>query len=475
MCVVLFCKRGNAQENHLQQCCEKQAGIKGDQIRVFEYTKQGNSLYHSPKPWMVISRTYTGKVWSNYRTFINADTFYRNEKAYISKEQFKNGELLTQLYWKTAASDEVIAKAVNDIPLTAAVHDPAMLLYLFGQADISADHSIGGYATYTAKVNDALVTLYIDKKSNLLTKVAILEYSELYGDVTDTILYKDYTGYKSYYYPQNVYHKKVNDITDTVSQKLVAVLATAPDILERPEGYKVLPVEKEEYKIISNRISDNLYTLQLTQAESASMLVVFNDFLLLIGSPLNSINGELIIEEAKRLVPEKPIRYFAYGHHHPWYIGGIRPLVHDGVTILTKEENIPYINFLVNTKHSLKPDSQHYRRVQPNFKIFKDSTVITDGKYSVIAYHIGEESEHTTDYTVFYFPKEKILYEDDLVYIRKDKPVTRGSGRQKGLYEAIRSRKLQVDTIIQTWPWGDNYSFKTTIPYSDLEVSVNTE
>ncbi|TYZ14178.1 hypothetical protein FY528_00130 [Hymenobacter lutimineralis] len=84
---------------------------------------------------------------------------------------------------------------------------------------------------------------------------------------------------------------------------------------------------------------------------------------------------------------------------------------------------------------------------------------------------IGSKSQHTNDYLVYYFPSEKLLFEDDLVWIARQGPSRKASARQVGLYQAIRDLKLPVETIVQSWPVQD-YGVKTVIPFRELEQSV---
>ena len=106
------------------------------------------------------------------------------------------------------------------------------------------------------------------------------------------------------------------------------------------------------------------------------------------------------------------------------------------------------------------------------FEEIKDSLKISDGKTEMTIYFIGEKSFHTKDYLIYYFPNEKILFEDDLVWISKSGELKKASNRQAGLFNAIKDLGIEVKTIIQSWPVKD-YGVKTVIPFEDLEKSVS--
>ena len=86
-------------------------------------------------------------------------------------------------------------------------------------------------------------------------------------------------------------------------------------------------------------------------------------------------------------------------------------------------------------------------------------------------YFIGKHSEHTIDYLIYYFPSEKVVFQDDLAWIANDGPIKKARSRQAGLYNAIKNLKLDVKTILQSWPVAD-YGVKTIIPFDDLEKSM---
>ena len=204
------------------------------------------------------------------------------------------------------------------------------------------------------------------------------------------------------------------------------------------------------------------------------MIVEFSNFLLVVDAPLASKNGEIIIGEAKKIAPNKPIRYFAFGHHHPWYVGGMRPFIYRDATVLTVAGDIPYLNFLATASHNLDPDSLSIHSHPLHTEEIHDSLTITDGSYDMKMYCIGKKSQHTNDYMLFYFPREKMLWEDDLAWVKKDEPIEKAGERQAGLVNAVKDLGLHPETVVQSWPLTE-YDLKTILPFADLEASLNVK
>ena len=119
----------------------------------------------------------------------------------------------------------------------------------------------------------------------------------------------------------------------------------------------------------------------------------------------------------------------------------------------------------------MNPDSLELQPKPLKIQEVKDSTTITDGKFVMKIYFIGKKSEHTNDYLIYYFPTEKLLFEDDLVWIGKTGEIQKAGGRQAGLYNAIKELGLDIKTIVQSWPVAD-YGVKTIIPFADLQKSM---
>ena len=73
------------------------------------------------------------------------------------------------------------------------------------------------------------------------------------------------------------------------------------------------------------------------------------------GGPQNEARALAILAEAKRLMPNKPVRYAAISHHHADHTSGIGALVAEGSTILMHESNKPYFDRAFATRARSRP------------------------------------------------------------------------------------------------------------------------
>jgi hypothetical protein len=460
--------------DYLQQCWQQQAQPLQAQYLALTYRETSSELEHSFAPWQATAYTGRGMVWVTADNFLKKDTLLNvaRQRTYFSSTQRSATSLLFQDY-----GDKDLFAATpgmqQDYVFRSARYSPVMLLSYFRQQAVQPDkESPAEFAQYHTTINGTVVSLRIRKKDGLLAQVSLLSNDDLLGDVTTTYSYTDYRRMTGLAYASTIHVTKVNGRLQEEVQILSARLsATAPTLLEAPASYQLKPEVAAVPEVQVETFRPHIYFLSLKHTDDRVLVVEFDQFLLVAEAPLSSQNGELIVREAQQLAPGKPIKYFVFGHYHPHYLGGIRPFVQRGATILHGTGDADYVKYLATAPHTLRPDSLQ-RHPQPLLaEEVSGSKTITDGKLEMKIFFIGKQSEHTNDYLIYYFPAEKLLFEDDLAWIPKQGAIGKASPRQAGLYKAIKKLGLEVTTIAQSWPVKD-YGVKTIIPFADLEQSI---
>lgn len=471
--VICLSARANASNDPLQECFAK---LVPQKVARFDYTYLQNSTYHSPKPWMVRRTEHRGSMWIDERSFTMSDTVAYMGKDYVSSERFTEDVLLFVPQGKNKPVEVTKTMFAEEVFKVAKFH-PAMLLMHFAKQKEQRIKEEAEHHVYTQYINGIEVSLFINKENNLLDKVTVIRNEDVYGDVTYTINYLRYTRYNNgnnYYAREANYRRLQPGITDTLNFSFAEMVKTAPTLIEQIDNYTISEDKPKAPDVIhTEKINNHLYALHLPQAESAALLAEFKDFFVVIDVPLNSRNGELVLQEAGRIAPGKPVKYYAFCHHHPWCIGGVRPFIHTGTTVLTQNSNRDYLQFIAGNPHTIEPDSLQLNPKPLLTEEVGTTKTITDGSYKMVLYHIGEQSVHTEDYTLFYFPEEKIVFQGDMAFIKKDKPLSKAGDRQAALYHAIKKLNIEVETIVQAWPWKGEYDIKTIIPFTELEETVN--
>jgi len=457
--------------NYLHDCWVKQAGGVGKAYLQLTYTEKLNQLEHSFEPWQQTAYTGRGTVWTSADEFVKTDTLLRGKQVYFSKTQLSKTNLLFLDYGDKSLF-AITEDAFLDQTFLTARYSPIRLISWFEERHVpEAAGSSAQLAVYSAKINKTRVTLYVRKADDLLEKVTTLSDDELFGDVMTTYTYQSYKSTEGIHYPGVVTIQKINGhVTDEVLMTGASKAVAAPVLLDLPLGYK-FSTEATVPQVVTTQYSDHIHFVELKHTDDKVLVVEFAEFLAVEGAPLNSANGELIINEARKIAPAKPIKYFMFGHYHPHYLGGVRAFVHEGAIVLCTPADTGYVSYLAQAPHTLNPDSLQLQPHSLWIEEVKGEKTISDGHYQMKVYVIGQKSAHTKDYMIYYFPEEKLVYEDDLVWIPRVGEIPAAGDRQRGLYQAIEELGLEVTTIVQSWPVTE-MGVKTLIPFSELQQSV---
>ncbi|MBC3787677.1 hypothetical protein [Spirosoma utsteinense] len=466
---------GPLSQQPLQACWTRQVKPIQNRYLRFSYNEQRYELEHSAEPWQQTPYEAKGVFWVNAANFRQTDTLYHliRKKTYLDKTQASPQALLLLKPGEDKVAP-VTRAMLEEQPIQTARYSPVSLIDYCYRQRIALDRkqSTADQACYTTTINQTIVSLFIRRADGLLTHLTTLQADELLGDVRSTITYHDYIPLGSSLQPTRTTIDKVNGkLHDQVQLSLGTLTAEAPHLIDTPANFQLQTADTPEPTAQVEKYNNHVYFINLPHTDDKVMMVEFANFLLVAEAPLTSRNGELIIREARRIAPTKPIRYFVFGHHHPHYLGGIRPFVHKGATILCSPGNEAYVKYLIEAPHQLQPDSLALDPKALKLEGVGTHRTITDGLLTLEIYLIGRQSAHTNDYLIYYFPGEQLLFEDDSVWIARTGAPAKASARQVGLYEAIEQLGLPVRTIIQSWPVSD-YGVKTVIPFADLKASM---
>ena len=113
-----------------------------------------------------------------------------------------------------------------------------------------------------------------------------------------------------------------------------------------------------------------------------SVVVEFKDYIAVVETPLTEERAEAVLAEAKRLVPNKPIKYVINSHHHWDHSGGLRAAAAEGITIITQEQNKSFYEQAWKQPRSLDPDKLSQNPKKANYITFKDKYELNDGRRS---------------------------------------------------------------------------------------------
>lgn len=464
-----------AETDYLGAAWQAQGAIGSDQFAELTYNEELNQLGHDMEPWATSTYVINGTAWIRQGRLLKLDSLMSRGRKYASTIDFSEEALLHLDYGK-GELNPITQEAWMIQLLNTARYSPINLLHYFieHQAETSLELTDSS-VVYSLQIGKYPVKIYLNKADNLVEKITRMGYHELYGDVLTSYLYSAYQKQEGLAYPSRVKIEKINGhVVDRVMISGMNITSDEIHLLDKPEDYQFIEEEEESApEITTTQYNDYLYFVDMKHTDDKVLIVEFETYFLVAEAPVNSQNGELIIEEVRKINPDKPIKYFVFGHHHPHYLGGLRAFVHKGATILCTDISKEYVEYIASASHSIQPDSLHLDPRPLETQIVRDSLILAEDREMRI-YFMGEQSAHTKDYLIYYFPNENLLFQDDLCWIPKEGEITKARSRQAGLYNIIVELGLEVDTIIQSWP-VESFKVKTVIPFAELEQSVKME
>src|SRR5690606_27356577 len=92
---------------------------------------------------------------------------------------------------------------------------------------------------------------------------------------------------------------------------------------------------------IAQQLADNVY---LITAGYQALAIGFSDHVAVFEAGQSEARGQQILDEVKRVFPDKPIRYLINSHPHADHTAGMVPFVREGATIVTHANNVAFLD-----------------------------------------------------------------------------------------------------------------------------------
>jgi len=255
-----------------------------------------------------------------------------------------------------------------------------------GEVDIDGrPHDV---ITLVMEVGPAL-SLYIDRESHMLTQME--RVLPPFGQVEYRFL--DYAEIDGIAFNQKFrlyVNGEDNLIIDIKQTKLNAPL---DDYLQiPPELEKVAAVTPDEFN--SQEIDEGVFLIGGNN--TYALFVEMDDHVIAIGG---TQTVPASIEELRKQIPDKPIKYGVLTHHHNDHTPGAASYAREGATIITFQENETLVRTAAGDD-------------DVKLEFVKDHMTLTDGRKKVELYNIGP-TPHAENILIAYLPDEGIIFEAD--------------------------------------------------------------
>src|SRR5215470_3321490 len=199
--------------------------------------------------------------------------------------------------------------------------------------------------TFTGQ-NKAKVNGYINDQ-NMVERVETWIDNAMLGDMLFDATYTDYKDFSGVKFPTKIVQKQgdypILDLTVTDVKPNAAVNVQAPQQQAPPATTAAT----------SEKLGDGVY---LVLGGYGAVAVDFKDYIVVIEGPQSEERASAVIDETKKLIPNKPIKYVVNTHAHFDHASGLRTFMAEGATIVTHQVNKPFLEKIASMPHTLSPD-----------------------------------------------------------------------------------------------------------------------
>ena len=297
-----------------------------------------------------------------------------------------------------------------------------------------------------AAENGAQLNLYFDAQTNLLTRIEQLNSHAQLGDVTSGSVFRDYREIGGVKIPR----RRIAFINEFVTSEneyseVQLNFQEGEKLLDVPAGYVEAAAVSNARPEPAKKMGEGVYLIE--QFGYRVMFAEFDDFVVVLEAPTNGEIAKAEIQIIKRLIPDKPVKYVAFSHFHFDHTGGLREFIAEGATVVVTAGNKTFVERIANAKFTLKPDTLARNPRPPLIETFDKKRVFTDGKRTVELYSIGPTS-HASEMVMFYFPKEKILFQGDMFSPLDTGGIPPVIEIHRELARKVEELKLDVETLV---------------------------
>jgi len=295
------------------------------------------------------------------------------------------------------------------------------------------------------------LSLYFDARTNLLSRYEYLYADPMAGDSVIAQSYPAYRAIGKLKVPTGrVLYNSGGVIQETDYTDVQINTHPADNVFELPQGFEKLasaPATPPPPAV--TKVADDVYVLEgLNGGTHNTMFIAFNEYVLVIEAPEQIIYGNTskqALAKIKETVPGKPIKYLVLTHHHLDHAGGFREYVAEGATIVTTPGNRNFFEQVAKVDSSLLPKTSGQRAmvietVQNKKRVFEDD------KHRVEFYDIGP-NPHANEILVAYLPKEKILFQGDMLNAAANGSIPIAQDVTLSFNEKLQQLGLQINKI----------------------------
>jgi len=237
----------------------------------------------------------------------------------------------------------------------------------------------------------------------LVTQVSSVAPDPVLGDTPTVTTYSEYREGGGIRFPGRIRQTmggfQVLDVTVKEVQPNVAAAIVVPEAA-RNQGERV----------VAEKAADGVWFL--AGGSHNSVLIEQKDHLVLVEAPLGDARSQAVIDQAKQLVPGKPVRFMVNSHGHFDHSGGVRTAAAEGATIVVQAASVPFFERALANPNRVRPDLLAKSGRKANVLGVGERFELGDASRP-IELHRLIAGPHSDSFLMVYLPRERLLIQAD--------------------------------------------------------------
>ncbi|MBO9593443.1 MAG: MBL fold metallo-hydrolase [Niabella sp.] len=206
-----------------------------------------------------------------------------------------------------------------------------------------------------------------------------------------------------------------------------------------PDGYTL---QKDTSPPLSARaIAKDIYLVEKVDGDRNVLFINLNDQVLVTEAPVSGNVTREIIRLIHQTLPGKKIGYVHLSHFHNDHIAGVMELVKEGAVILCTPSMEKPVREMIAATNGNQAGSVH-----PAFNFFNGHKILEDSHHRVELFEVP--NSHAQGLSFLYLPREKLIYEGDLLSMPEDATVTPAFQVSLEFYHYLQKHQIVFGQII---------------------------
>ena len=278
-------------------------------------------------------------------------------------------------------------------------------------AELTEEGMRGSLRHVRMNVGGNKFSIFIDPRTLLPARIEKFVYHPTLGDAILATELSDWREIEGIRHPMRIVSEldgrwKLSDI------RLSRISVNQdPGDLALPPELRSAPPAQAPVNVTTEEVAPGVW--YLSGQSHHSVAIEMRDHMLLVEAPHSEARTLAVIEKARALRPNKPLRSVINTHHHFDHIGGLRAAISQGLSVIPHERNKTALEVLARRRHFIVQDALATSRRGPRIQGIGVRAVLSDATRTVEIHHI-RGSRHAETLLMVYLPAERILIEADV-------------------------------------------------------------